>query len=68
MGAGTRELWNHQPEMPRWQWNELMPLLNSGVLDPVIGPQFSIEQTASAIRMIEERRAAGKVLVRIQCR
>jgi len=45
-----------------------MPLLNSGVLDPVIGPQFSIEQTASAIRMIEERRAAGKVLVRIQCR
>ena len=60
MGAATRELWNHEPEMPRWQWNELMPLLKSGVLDPVIGAQFSIEQTGSAIRMIDERRAAGK--------
>ena len=66
MGAATRELWNHQPEMPRWQWSELMPLLKSGVLDPIIGAQLSIEQTGSAIRTIEERRAAGKVLVRIR--
>ena len=66
MGAATRELWNHEPEMPRRQWSELMPLLKSGVLNPVIGPQFSIEETASAIRTIDERRAAGKVLVRIR--
>jgi NADPH:quinone reductase len=38
MGAATRELWNHEPEMPGRQWSELMPLLTSGVLDPVIGP------------------------------
>jgi NADPH2:quinone reductase len=66
MGAATRELWNQEPEMPRRQWSELMPLLKSGVLNPVIGPQFSIEETASAIRTIDERRAAGKVLVRIR--
>ena len=66
MGAATRELWNHEPEMPRWQWSELMPLLKSGVLDPIIGAQLSIEQTGSAIRTIEERRAAGKVLVRFR--
>jgi len=66
MGAATRELWNHEREMPRWQWSELMPLLKSGVLDPIIGAQLSIEQTGSAIRTIEERRAAGKVLVRFR--
>jgi NADPH:quinone reductase len=66
MGAATRELWNQEPEMPRRQWNELMPLLKSGVLRPVIGPQFSIQGTGSAIRTIDERRAAGKVLVRIR--
>ena len=43
-----------------------MALLKSGVLDPVIGSQFSMEETASAIRAIDERRSAGKVLVRIR--
>ena len=65
MGAATRELWNHEPEMPRRQWGELLPLLKSGALNPVIGQQFSLEETSSAIRTIEERLAAGKVLVRI---
>ena len=66
MGAATRELWNHEPEMPGRQWSELIPLLKSGVLDPVIGPQFSMDRAASAVRTIDERRAAGKVLVRIR--
>ena len=48
MGAATRELWNHEPEMPGRQWSELIPLLKSGVLDPVIGPQFSMDRAASA--------------------
>ena len=66
MGAGTRELWNHEPQSPGKQWTELMPLLASGALDPVIGSQFSIEDAASALRTIDERRATGKVLVRIR--
>ena len=66
MGAGTRELWNHEPELPGQQWSELTPLLASGALDPVIGAHFPIEETASAIRVIDERRAVGKVLVRIR--
>jgi NADPH:quinone reductase len=66
MGAGTRELWNHDPELPGRQWSELMPLLSSGALNPVIGTQFALDETASAIRSIDERRAVGKVLVRIR--
>ena len=60
MGAGTRELWNHEPELPGQQWSELTPLLASGTLDPVISTHFPIEETASAIRVIDERRAAGR--------
>ena len=66
MGAGTRELWNHEPEMPRRQWDELLPLLKSGGLKPVIGQQFSMDETAAAVRTIEERLATGKVLVRVR--
>jgi NADPH2:quinone reductase len=66
MGAGTRELWNHDPELPGQQWNELILLLSSGALNPVIGAQFALNETASAIRSIDERRAVGKVLVRIR--
>ena len=66
MGAGTRELWNHEPEMPRRQWDELLPLLKSGGLKPVIGQQFSMDETAAALRTIEERLATGKVLVRVR--
>ena len=65
-GAGTRELWNHEPEMPRRQWDELLPLLKSGGLKPVIGQQFSMDETAAALRTIEERLATGKVLVRVR--
>ena len=43
-----------------------MALLKSGVLDPVIGSQFSMEETAPAIRMIDEHSSAGMVLVRIR--
>ena len=66
MGAGTRELWNHEPDMPRRQWDELLPLLKSGGLKPVIGQQFSMDETAAAVRTIEERLATGKVLVRVR--
>ncbi len=66
MGAGTRELWNHDPELPGRRWSELMPLLSSGALNPVIGTQFTLDETASAVRSIDERRAVGKVLVRIR--
>jgi NADPH2:quinone reductase len=65
-GAATRELWNHEPQMPGRQWRELMPLLKSGVPNPVIGPQFSMDEIASAIRTIDERRATGKILVRVR--
>jgi NADPH2:quinone reductase len=66
MGAGTREFWNTESEVPRQQWDELTPLLMSGALNPVISREFSIEETAAALRTIDERLAVGKVVVRIR--
>jgi NADPH:quinone reductase len=41
-----------------------VPLIESGAIDPPIGPVFTLEDAAAAIRELDERRAAGRVLVR----
>jgi NADPH2:quinone reductase len=66
MGVGSNELWTRQPGLPRNQWRELFPMLQAGQLDPLIGQVFALDEIASALRTIDERRAVGKVLVRIR--
>lgn len=64
IGAATNEFWTEHPDFPRRQWDDLVPLLEAGRLDPVIGPVFALNEVAGAIRTLDERRATGKVLVR----
>jgi NADPH2:quinone reductase len=45
---------------------DLMPLVQSRAIDPPIGSVFGLDETAPAIRAMDERRAVGKVLVRIR--
>lgn len=66
IGAATHEFWARNPDHPRQQWDDLLPLLESGRLDPVIGPVLALDQAAVANRMLDERRATGKVLVRVR--
>ncbi len=66
MGVGSNELWSQRPDLPRQQWQELFPLLEAGRLDPLIGPVFTLEETDAALHTIDQRRAIGKVLVRIR--
>jgi NADPH2:quinone reductase len=47
-------------------WGELTPLMRSGAIDPPIGPVFALDDAAAAIRELDERRAAGRVLVRMR--
>jgi len=63
VGVGWGAYWMSRPEFLARQWEELLPLLNAGALTPVIGQTFTLEQTAEAIALLEERRATGKVLV-----
>ena len=47
------------------QWDELLPHLASGVIDPPLGVVVPLDNVADALRAIEERRAIGKLIVRM---
>jgi NADPH2:quinone reductase len=65
MGVASAEFWYGEPDYAGQQWRDLMPLMRSGAIDPPLGPVFALEDTAAAIRELDERRAAGRVLVRM---
>jgi NADPH:quinone reductase len=66
LGVASAEFWAGEPDLPARQWRDLVPLIASGAIDPPIGPVFPLGEAAAAIREIDERRAAGKVLVRMR--
>ena len=66
MGVASNELWTLDPSYPAVQWRDLIPHVASGAIDPLIGAEFALKDAASAIRMLDDRRAHGKVLVRVR--
>jgi NADPH2:quinone reductase len=65
IGVGSAEFWNRNREYPGRQWAELMPLMESGAIDPVLGPVYPLDDAPAALEEIADRRAVGKVLVRL---
>jgi len=43
-----------------------MPLMESGAIDPPIGSVYTLADAASAIRAMDERRAVGRLLIRVR--
>jgi NADPH:quinone reductase len=66
IGVGSAELWRREPGYLRQQWAELIPFLESRAIDPLIGHVFTLEDVAAAIRELDERRAVGKMLIRLR--
>jgi NADPH:quinone reductase len=66
MGAASAEFWRTEPGYARQQWRDLVPLMQSGAIDPPIGSVYALDQAAAAIREIDQRRAAGRVLIRVR--
>ena len=64
LGVASAEFWSDEPDYPGRQWRDLVPLIESGAIDPPMGPLFPLEDAAAAIRELDERRAAGRVLIR----
>lgn len=50
----------------RKQWDELLPLMESGAIDPPIGMVRDLGEAGAAIADLDERRATGKVLIRLR--
>jgi NADPH:quinone reductase len=48
------------------QWRDVRPMLEAGELDPVISSVHPLEDAAAALLELDERRALGKVLLRVR--
>lgn len=66
VGVGWGAFFMGQLDYLQEQWADLAPLLAAGRLDPVLGPTFPLEQASQALLEMDERRAAGKVLLTVR--
>ncbi|MET0525614.1 MAG: NADPH:quinone oxidoreductase family protein [Nocardioides sp.] len=48
------------------QWAALLPLLESGAIDPPVGATYAFDDVARALVDIDERRGLGKSVVRVR--
>ena len=49
-----------RPGFMREQWDRLLPMMESGVIDPPIGKVYPVEQVADALAEMDARRTLGK--------
>jgi NADPH2:quinone reductase len=63
VGVGWGAWWMARPDYLQEQWARLLPYLEDGSLDPLIGNTYPLEQAADALRELDERRALAKVLI-----
>lgn len=67
VGVGWGAWWTGRggpgPAYLRRQWDEVVPLVADGTIDPVIGEVRSLDEVVEALRAVDERRATGKVLL-----
>lgn len=52
-------------EFVREQWDALVPHIASGALRPPIGATYGLDDAGRAVAELEERRAAGKVVITV---
>lgn len=65
-GVGWGAFWARQPSNLQEQWAALLPLLQAGELQPVLGRRFPLEQASQALLELDQRRAQGKVLLDVR--
>ncbi|MGH3647403.1 MAG: zinc-binding dehydrogenase, partial [Micromonosporaceae bacterium] len=63
VGVGWGAFALPRPDFVPAQWADLVPHLESGALDPVLGETYPLERAAEAIAAMERREAAGKLIV-----
>ena len=54
-----------RPGFMREQWEELLPMMQSGVVDPPIGTAYPFEEMPRALEEMAQRRTLGKSVVRV---
>ena len=49
----------------RSQWDDLVPMMESGVIDPPIGSTYALEQFSEALVEMDERKTLGKSILEV---
>ena len=62
-GVGWGAFAMARPGYMRQQWEELLPLMTSGVIDPPIGATYPLEEFGRALQDMEDRKTLGKSVV-----
>jgi NADPH2:quinone reductase len=64
VGVGWGAFWMNDPSYLQEQWARLLPHLEDGSLEPLLGNSYPLEQAADALLELDERRALAKVLLK----
>jgi NADPH2:quinone reductase len=65
-GVGWGAFAMMRPGYMQEQWERLVPMLESGVVDPPIGATYDLEDFGRALTEMAERRTLGKSVVRVR--
>jgi NADPH2:quinone reductase len=65
VGAGWGAYVMARPALNREVGEALEPMIADGVVRPIVGARFPLEQAADAMKLIDERRATGKVVLEL---
>jgi NADPH2:quinone reductase len=52
-----------RPGFMRQQWDELLPMLESGAVDPPVGTTYPLEEVGRALTDMEQRKVLGKTVL-----
>ncbi|WP_034274807.1 NADPH:quinone oxidoreductase family protein [Haloechinothrix halophila] len=63
VGVAWGEFFLHRMAYLREQWDDLLPLLEAGKLDPHIGARYPLDKAADALASMDERTAVGKIVL-----
>jgi NADPH2:quinone reductase len=63
VGFYLGRLMRHRPEIVKRAAGDLLRMWDHGLVRPVVGATFPLEEVAEAHRLIEERRSTGKVVL-----
>ena len=66
MGAGWGAYVMGKPELNRRVGAAIGAMVGDGYVRPPVGGRFPLEQAAEALKMIDERRATGKVVLDVR--
>ncbi len=66
VGAGWGAFAMGKPELTREIGEALAAMIDEGFVNPVVGAHFPLEQAADALRMLDERRALGKIVLDVR--